>query len=121
LNRTECVGCASSSVSDRKEVSGTANADAAVLDPDVFGSMLRFTHMSIAKTNPDITADDLENALTLGDFTELFQAVMNVSGMSGNSNQGEALRQPRLNKAGDTSTGLLPPEPAGHIDISTPS
>ena len=95
---------------------------AGVMDQEVFDAMLKFTHMSVSKTDPSITVDDLENGLMLSDFTELFQAVMNVSGMARRSiNQGEASRQPTLSEAGETSTGTSQPEQGGPIAILTPS
>jgi len=108
----------------RREVAPMAarfTVDAA-LDPDVFDNMLRFTHMSVSKADPSITPDNLENSLSLGDFMELFQAVMRVSGMSsGEIKQGEALRQPTSSEAGESSTDTSQPAQDGHIAILTPS
>jgi len=108
----------------RREIAPMATrfTDSAALDPDVFNVMLKATHQSLSKADPGITVDDLENGLTLGDFIELFQHVMRVSGMTrGGSNQGEASRQPRLNEAGETSTATSQPAPDGHLAILTPS
>jgi len=108
----------------RREIGSMVSraAESGALDSDVLNDILRFTHMSVSKADPDITVDDLENSLTLGDILDLFHAVMRVSGMTrGGSNQGEAPRQPRLNEAGETSTATSQPAQDGHLAISTPS
>ena len=71
-------------------------AGASAQDVSGVGSLLRYMPVLIAalrKSHPDMSAEQIENSLTLEDFNALFSAVLEVSGLkkaSSSETQGEA-------------------------------
>ena len=87
--------------------------------PDVMEAMLKATHISVSRADPDITPERLENNLALADMLRLFDAVIRVSGMEGN---GGAMGEPQgtqapkgLGDSGVSSMATSYPTQAGHI------
>ncbi|MDR2697259.1 MAG: hypothetical protein LBB40_02150 [Holophagales bacterium] len=90
--------------------------DLTAIDPDTFDTMLKYAHMSVSQSNPEITVEDLENCLMFADFIMLFQAVIEVSGLIRDTTVGEVISPLSQSNSGDGSTGISSHQPDGHMD-----
>jgi|GEM_PF-1124184 len=96
-------------------MSSKFNTSATDIDDDTFAVMLKYIHMSVSKAEPEISLEDLENTLLLSDFTALFQAVIEVSGLLRDT-AGEVERPLSLPSSGDGSTGMSSAAQDGHTN-----
>ena len=78
-------------------------------------------HAAMVRNYPDLTRDDVEDMVGMGDYLELIKVVYTVSGISetGPQPDGEGARAGA--STGTISTLPLPSEPAGILSTSTAS
>jgi hypothetical protein len=97
-----------------------ADSGGAMMDPGAIGRMLELCRMSLAKVDPRVTVESLEDSLMLADVAALFGEVVRVSGLvRGGDAPGEAPGPRTLSVSGAISTATSPRPRAGTSPTST--
>ncbi len=80
----------------------------------IVADAIEVIHSALSRNYPELTIEDVEELVDLGNFSEVFQAVMGVSMLKKKSKL-----DPQSPSTGSSSTPTSPPEQAGPTEPST--